>query len=302
MDAHSTQQTGAPGGSAAAVIDVGVENFQREVVDRSRQVPVLIDFWATWCAPCKTLGPVLEKIARELGGKLVLAKIDVDKNPEIADLFQIQSVPTVMLLVDARPVDGFAGAQPEPQVRKFLERHLGVAAPDPLKDAEKLEQEGRRGEAADVLRAHLQRKPDDAKARVMHARLLVAEGRVEEARKVFAKVEGDALDTPEAAAVRAQLDAAGRDGEVRAGEVEALERAVAERPDDIAARIALGKGLVAAGRHERGLEELLEAAKADVRFDGDAPRKALIEVFNLLGQSDPLVLDYQRRLSMLLCI
>jgi putative thioredoxin len=302
MDLHGTQQTGASGGSAAAVIDVGVENFQREVVDRSRQVPVLIDFWATWCGPCKTLGPILEKVARELGGKLVLAKIDVDKNPEIADLFQIQSVPTVMLLVDARPVDGFMGAQPEPQVRKFLERHLGVAAPDPLKEAEELEQEGRRGEAADVLRAHLQREPGDAKARVMHARLLVAEGRVEEARKVFAKVEGEALETPEAAAVRAQLDAAGGDGEVRAGEVEALERAVAERPDDIAARIALGKRLVAAGRHERGLEELLEAAKADIRFDGDAPRKALIEVFNLLGQSDPLVLDYQRRLSMLLCV
>jgi putative thioredoxin len=285
------------GQNVAAVIDVGVENFQREVVDRSRKVPVLIDFWATWCGPCKTLTPVLEKVARELGGKLVLAKIDVDKNPEIADLFQIQSVPTVMLLVDARPVDGFMGALPEPQVRKFLERHLGAVAPDPLEQAAKLEQEGRRGEAAELLRAHLQQKPDDAKARVMQARLLVAEGRVEEARKVFAKVAGDELESAEAKAVRAQLDSAGK-----AGELAELERAVAQRPDDLAARIALGKGLVAAGRHEQGLEELMNAAKSDVHFDGDAPRKALIEVFNLLGQSDPLVLEFQRRLSMLLCV
>jgi putative thioredoxin len=292
MDAPQSQ-----GGAVAAVVDVTVENFQREVVDRSRQIPVLIDFWATWCGPCKTLGPILEKIARDLSGSLVLAKIDVDKNPEVADLFQIQSVPTVMLLKDARPVDGFMGALPEPQVRKFLEKHLGAAAPDPLKQAEKLEQEGKRGEAADVLRAHLQQKPDDSKARVMHARLLVAEGRVEEARKVFAKVAGEALESAEAKAVRAQLEGAGKSAQVAD-----LERAVAEAPHDIAARIALGKGLVAAGQHERGLEVLLEAAKADVHFDGDAPRKALIDVFNLLGQSDPLVLEFQRRLSMLLCI
>jgi putative thioredoxin len=114
---------------AAAVIDVGVENFQKEVVDRSRTLPVLIDFWATWCGPCKTLGPVLEKLAREMPGKFVLAKIDIDKSPEIADLFQIQSVPTVMLLKGARPVDGFMGRGCRRRnVRTFLEQHLGVAA------------------------------------------------------------------------------------------------------------------------------------------------------------------------------
>jgi putative thioredoxin len=283
--------------SPAAIVDVGVENFQKEVVERSRTTPVLVDFWATWCGPCKTLGPVLEKLARELAGKLTLAKIDIDKNPEIADLFQIQSVPTVMLLVGGRPVDGFAGALPEAQVRKFLEHHLGPAAPDAPKQAEELEREGKRAEAADVLRAHLQAQPADSKARVTLARLLAAEGRVEEARKVLAKVEGEALETPEARAVKAQLEAAGK-----AGDLALLAKAVEERPRDPGALVALGKALAAAGRHEEALERLLEAAKIDLHHDDDAPRKAMIEVFNLLGQSDPLVLDYQRRLSMLLCV
>jgi len=281
----------------AAFVEVGVENFQKDVVDRSRGLPVLIDFWATWCAPCKTLGPVLEKLAREMAGKFVLAKVDIDKSPEIADLFQIQSVPTVMLLEGARPVDGFTGALPEAQVRKFLEKHIGAAAPDPLAQAQTLEQEGKRAEAAELLRVHLQSKPQDEKARVMQARLLIAAGRVEEARKVFAKVAGEALDWPEAKAVKAQLDAAGKQGELAK-----LEQALAARPDDVGTRIALGKGLVAAAKYDRALEELLSAAKQDLHFDGDAARKAMIEVFELLGQSDPLVLEYQRRLSMLLCV
>jgi putative thioredoxin len=232
-----------------------------------------------------------------MAGRFVLAKIDIDKNPEIADLFQIQSVPTVMLLKGARPVDGFTGALPEPQVRKFLEQHLGAAPLDALQQAEKLEREGKRSEAAELLRAHLQTKSADDKARLLLARLLAAEGRLEEARKVFAKVSGAAREAPEAQAVKAQLEAA-----AKAGDLAPLEQAVAAAPKDVAKRIALGKGLVAAGKHERGLEELLAAAKLDVHFEEDAPRKALIEVFNLLGQSDPLVLEFQRRLSMLLCV
>jgi putative thioredoxin len=281
----------------ASVVDVTVETFQKEVVERSRQVPVLIDFWATWCGPCKALTPVLEKLARELAGKFVLAKVDIDANPEIADLFQVQSVPTVMLVKGARPVDGFMGAVPEAKVRKFLETHLGVAAPSPMEAAAALEGQGKRAEAAELLRAHLQEQVGDFAARTTLARLLVADGRVEEAKKVFAKLAGEALETPEAKAVAAQIAAA-----AKAGEVAGLEAAVARDPKDVAARIALGKGLVAAAKYERGLEELLTAAKLDLQFDGGAPRKAMIEVFNLLGQSDPLVLDYQRRLSMLLCV
>lgn len=281
----------------ANVVDVTVESFQKEVVDRSRQLPVLVDFWATWCGPCKTLGPILEKLARELAGKFVLAKVDVDQNPEIAELFQIQSVPTVMLLKGARPVDGFMGAQPEAAVRKFLEHHIGPSGPTPLEQAAKLEGEGKRGEAIALLRKLLAQNPGDSAARLVLARLLVADAQLAEAQQVFAQLAGEVLESDEAKAIAAQLAAASK-----VGELAALEAAVARAPQDIAARLALGRGLIAASKYERGLEELLSAAKLDLTFDGGAPRKAMIEVFNLLGQSDPLVLEYQRRLMMLLCV
>jgi putative thioredoxin len=259
-------------------------------------VPVLIDFWATWCGPCKTLSPVLEKLAREMNGRFVLAKIDIDANAELADVFRIQSVPSVILLKEGRIADGFLGALPEVQIRKFLEQHLGPAALDPLAQAAKLETDGQRAQAIDVLRAHLQRA-SDSKARVMLARLLIAEGKVEEARKVFAKVEGADRDTDEAKAIAARLDAAGK-----LGDLAKLEADAAREPQSAAAQLALGKALVAANRYDEGLERLIEAAKLDLHHDGDAPRKALIEVFNVLGQADPRTLEYQRRLSMLLCV
>lgn len=280
-----------------SVIDVTVETFQQAVVERSKSVPVLIDFWATWCGPCKALTPVLEKLARELEGKFLLAKIDIDAHPELADVFRIQSVPAVMLLKDGRILDGFMGALPEAQIRKFLEQHLGTAALDPLAQATKLEQAGKRPEAIDVLRAHLQRAASDQKARVMLARLLIAENKVEEARKVFAKVEGEALASDEAKAIAARLEAASK-----VGDVGVLEAALAAKPDDVAARLALGKALVAQSRYDEGLEQLLTAAKLDLGFEDGASRKALIEVFNLLGQADPRTLEFQRRLSMLLCV
>jgi putative thioredoxin len=281
----------------APIVDVTVETFETEVVRRSMQVPVLVDFWATWCGPCKTLGPILEKVARELAGKLVLAKIDIDKNPEIAELFQIQSVPTVVLMKQGRPVDAFMGAQPEAAVRKLLEKHIPGAAPDPLAEAAKLEAAGKRDEAIVLLARALHRESANAGLRLALARMLLAAQRTDEAKTVFSALAGDALELPEAQAIAAQFAAM-----EKVGELAPLEAAVLAAPKDVAARIAYSKGLVAAGRYEQGLEELLTAAKLDLRFDDGAPRKAMIEVFNLLGQGDPMVLEFQRRLSMLLCI
>src|SRR5688500_3037775 len=153
----------APDASAAAApIEITAANFEREVLLRSRELPVLVDFWATWCAPCRTLGPILDKLARELSGRFVLAKVDIDKSPELAEVFRIQSVPTVLLLVDGRPVDGFLGAQPEAAVRKFLEPHLAAAPVAVLEQVAALTAEGRREDAVGVLRGHLRTKPDDA--------------------------------------------------------------------------------------------------------------------------------------------
>jgi putative thioredoxin len=286
----------ASGSSASPVhVDVTAASFEREVLVRSRELPVLVDFWATWCAPCRTLGPILDKLAGELSGRFVLAKVDIDSNPELAELARIQSVPTVLLFVGGRPVDGFMGAQPEAAVRRFLEPHLAAAPQPVLERVAELEQAGRGEEAVAALREHLRQHSDDGAARVALVRILLDLDRKEDARKVSEKLTDEdwASDAGQALKARMQLAAGGGDLERLAAQLDAA-------PADIGARLAYGKALIAAGRREQGLEELLRAAQQDLHHDGDAPRKALIEAFTALGWEDPLTLEYQRRLSMLL--
>jgi putative thioredoxin len=281
--------------AAAAPIEITAANFEREVLLRSREVPVLVDFWATWCGPCRTLGPILDKLAREQSGRFVLAKVDIDKSPELAEIFRIQSVPTVLLLVDGRPIDGFLGAQPEAAVRKFLEPHLKAAPKAALEQANALAAEGRREEAVNVLRGHLRAKPDDAPARIALAQLLLDLGKGEDARLVSEKLTPEDLESDAGKALSARMQLA-----QSAGDVSKLAAAADAAPEDVDARIAYGKALLAAGQREEGLEQLWQAAQRDLHHDGDAPRKAMIEAFTALGWEDPLTLEYQRRLSMLL--
>jgi putative thioredoxin len=281
--------------STAAHVDVTAASFEREVLQRSRELPVLVDFWATWCAPCRTLGPILEKLARELAGRFVLAKVDIDANPELAELARIQSVPTALLFVDGRPVDGFMGAQPESAVRGFLEPHLGAAQQPVLERVGELEQAGRREEAVAVLREHLRGQSDDGAARVELVRILLELGKQEDARLVGDKLTPQDWESDAGQALRARMELA-----KGAGDLAQLAAQLKATPADIEARLAYGKALIAAGQREQGLEQLLQAAQQDLHHDGDAPRKALIEAFTALGWEDPLTLEYQRRLSMLL--
>ncbi len=281
-----------------AIIDVDAATIQTEVLERSRSVPVLIDFWATWCQPCKTLGPLLEKLATEHAGRFVLAKVDVDRAPELAEAFRIQSVPSVVLVRDGRPVDGFVGALGEQELGEFLAPHLGEApaGADPVADARALADEGRATEGIDLLRAHLREAAEDVGVRVALAELLLDEGRAGEARKVVTRLSEEQRTSPEASAVLARLEL-----REQAGDLVELQAAVERDPADPGARIALGRALIAAGRNEEGLEHLFEAALLDLHHDEDAPRKALLSVFQALGPEDPLTLEYQQRLSVLLC-
>ena len=284
--------------SSPHVIEVVLDNFEQDVVVKSSQVPVVVDFWAEWCQPCKVLGPLLEKLAVELEGRFVLAKIDVDRNPELAQAFRVQSVPMVMLLKDGRPLDAFAGALPEAQLRAFLEPHLSDVAPGggPLEEAKKLEEAGRGEEALRVLETHLSTDPGDAAVRIETARLLLVEGQAARARETFDALAETERETEAAKAVAARLELL--EG---AGDAEALRAELEADPTDVGKRIELGRALVAEGRTEEGLEELLGAAMRDLEFENGAPRKALLEVFQALGPDDPLTLSFQQRLSVLLC-
>jgi len=281
--------------TASPIVDVTTQTFVQEVVERSKTTPVLVDLWATWCGPCKTLGPLLEKFAREGAGKFVLAKIDIDQNPEIADAFQVQSVPTVLLLKGGRPVDGFVGAQPEAKIREMLEKHVGPLV-DPLEAALALEKSGQ-AEAAQKQMAELAaRRPPVAAAAPHNARLLAVLGRTDEAQKAY-----DALAEPEKESDPGRAAKALLGLQSQKADLAPLKAAAEKKPDDIAARLAYGRALLAESRTAEGLEELYQAAKRDVRFNDSEPRKAMQEAFEALGPSDPLVVDYRRKLSILLC-
>jgi len=283
--------------ASSHVVDVDIQNFETVVLHGSTQQPVLVDFWATWCEPCKSLTPVLERLADEMAGDFLLAKIDIDKNPEIAQAFRIQSVPTVVLFLAGQPVDAFAGAKSAQEVRAFLERHVKPASMgSPLAEARELEAQGELAQAVGLVAEWIEEHEDDVEARALLSALLAGAGDLEGAQEHFDLLDEEGRALPDAQRAAARLELA--EG---AGDVEALRAAVEADPKDVAKRLELGRALVAAERTEEGLEELFEAAIRDLHFEDDAPRKALIEVFQALGPSDPLTLDFQQRLSVLLC-
>lgn len=279
------------------ILDVTTLSFPQEVVERSMTVPVMVDLWATWCGPCKSLSPVLEKLAREMNGRFVLAKVDIDQNPELAEAFGVQSVPMVVIVSGGRIVDEFVGAKPEAQIRTMLEKHLGAAPVDAIEEALALEKSGDLQAAITGLNAHLRERPDRHDARAHLARLQLLSGLVDEGRQTFESIPAAARETEAARAAQALLDL-----QKNRVDTAPLRAAIEKNPGDLAARLALGRALVAENKPEEGLEMLLSAAKLDLGFDGGAPRKALIETFDVLGEANPLVTRYRRALSMLLCV
>ena len=284
--------------SQSNIVQVTIHNFEQEVLLRSRELPVLVEFWANWGPDCRELGSVLDQLARNSGGLFLLAKVDIEAVPEVAQAFRIQDVPTVVLLVEGRPVDAFAGPRDEAGIRTFLEKHLGAlgSSAGPLEDAKELEAAGRFDEAIEALTPWLEAHADDVAARIALASVLVGAGRLEDADAALALLSDEARESADAKSVVARLELLRG-----AGDVEALRVAVGAAPLDIAKRIEFGQALVAGGEQEEGLEELFEAAMRDIHFEDDAPRKALIDVFQALGPMDPLTLEFQQRLSVLLC-
>ncbi len=279
------------------VLDVTIQNFEESVIRGSLERPVLVFFCARWSDPCKQFGPVLGKVTEELGGALLLGLVDIDKVPEIAQAFRVQNVPTAVLLVDGKPVDAFTGEKTEDELRQFLSAHVfPTNAGNPLEAAKEMAAAGHLAEAAEMLTAWLEETPADGAARTALGIILLEGGDPAAARAQHDLLSEDDLASPEARSLCARLDLI--EG---AGDLEALGASLEKNPKDVGARIEYGKALVANGKTEEGLEELLEAAMRDMGFEDGAPRKALIEVFLALGSQDPLTLEFQQRLSVLLC-
>lgn len=279
------------------VFDATTDTFETEVLQKSLQTPVLVDFWATWCGPCKTLSPILEKLAAEYHGAFELAKVDVDKEQQIAAAFQIRSVPTVFLVKDGQLVDGFPGALPEGQLREFLKQHGIEPAPAPAEEAEP--EPAPLDPQAEVarLRALAEAEPDNAEHRLDLALALLHVGQAEEAGKLIEALPANLATDDRTVRAKARLAfvAAAKDAPADAE----LEARIVADPKDLAARHLLGVRRLVEGRDADALEQFIEMLRIDRGFEDGLPRKLLIDAFRVVDDAD-LVGTYRRRMSSLL--
>jgi putative thioredoxin len=286
------------------VFDATTDRFEADVIQRSMEVPVLVDFWATWCGPCKTLGPILEKLAAEYHGAFELAKVDVDREQQLAAAFQIRSVPTVILAKDGQLVDGFPGVLPEGQLREFLKHHgIEPAAAD-------ADAAGGAGAAsaeppvpldphAEVMRLRkaVEAEPGNDALKLDLALALLATGGAHEAEQLLDALPANLATDDRAVRARARLGFAALLENAPPREV--LEAAIASDPADLRARHLLGARGIVSGDAEAGLEQFLEMLRRDRDFEDGLPRKALIDAFRVVDDQD-LVGRYRRRMSSLL--
>lgn len=291
----TAQTTDSP--ASAHVFDATADTFETEVLQKSLQTPVLIDFWAEWCGPCKTLGPILENLAADYHGAFRLAKVDVDKEPQLAGAFQVRSIPTVFLVKDGQLVDGFPGALPEGQIREFLKHHgiepAANEAEAPVADVAPLDPH------AEVVRLRHESAaaPDNAELRLDLALALLRTGAATEAEQLLDALPANLATDDRAQRARSRLGFAALLKDAPAPE--ALQAAIASNPDDLRARHLLGALHIVEGDAEAGLEQFLEMLRRDRTYADGQPRKALIDAFRVVEDED-LVGRYRRKMSSLL--
>ena len=291
-------------GASASPVDVNINNFMAEVIDGSKQTPVIVQFWAPWCGPCKQLGPILEKVVSANAGKVKMVRVNIDENAEIAQQMRVQSVPTVFGFVNGQPVDGFAGAQPESSIKQFVAKL--IASGGGGADADSMIEAG--NEAVDqqdfaTAMTHFQQAmeadPESAEALGGIIRCLTGMGDHASAREVADQLSDEYKENKAIIAAIAALDLAERAAE-SAGGLDAARAAVEAEPENLEARQELAMALFAVGENTAAMEQLLESIRIDRTWNDEAARVQLLDFFTSIGAANPDVMKARRKLSTLL--
>jgi putative thioredoxin len=292
----------APAANGDVVKDSDSQNFMKDVIEASRSQPVIVDFWAPWCGPCKQLGPIIERVVRAAGGKVRLVKINVDESPELAQQLRIQSIPMVYGFVQGQPVDGFAGALPESQIKAFVERLAGPVGPSPveagLDQAKAAVAAGQMDVARQIYERVLGAEPENPDALAGAARCHIASGRLAAAREILERVPTQHTNHVEVDGARAALSLAEEAGTL--ADPERLRERLQAKPDDHAARLDLATGLFLRGQVDAAIDELLTIVRKDREWQDQAARKQLIKFFEALGPNHPATVAGRRKLSAVL--
>ena len=307
-----------PQAPADVIIDGTEATFAQDVIEASMQQPVIVDFWAEWCGPCKTLGPVIEKVVTAAAGAVKLVKIDTESNQQLAMQMRIQSIPTVYAFYQGQPVDGFMGALPESQVQAFVDKLIAAAggaaagaaggdgagagaeasAEDVLERADTALAAGQNEQARDLYRAVLEQDQTNVKAYTGFARAMLAEGRLAEVQSLMEQVPEELLAQPEIISLAGMIGLAEQAASLP--DTATLQAAVDANADDHSARHTLAQALLGRGQPEAGADHLLEIMRRDREWNDDGARQALLALFDALGQSAPLTVAYRKKLSALL--
>ena len=290
----------------SVIIEVMTENFMSDVIERSKETPVIVDFWAPWCEPCKQLTPVIEKIVREKNGNVILAKMNIDESPEVAQQLKIQSIPAVMAFNDGQPVDGFIGVQPEKNITEFINKISSLKNSSSIEEniiaGKKYIDDGDIETAALVFSEILKIEPENISAKSMLARCLLRSDQIDEAEDIINNLPPNSESNQDFVSVRSEVEVFknAKNNPISNEQEDELRRDIDKNPKNHQIRLDLAKLLLAKGENENAISELLKIIEFDPKWNDGEARKQLIEIFNILGNADILVIEGRKKLSSML--
>ena len=290
----------------SVIIEVITENFITDVIEQSKETPVIVDFWAPWCEPCKQLTPIIEKIIKEKNGKVILAKMNIDESPEVAQQLKIQSIPAVMAFNDGQPIDGFIGVQSEKSIIEFVNKISSLKNSSTIDEnilaGKKYMDENDIETAALVFSEILKIEPDNISAKSLLARCLIKSDQLDDAEKIIDSLPVDAENNQDYISARSELEIFknAKNNPISDKEEEELRNNIYKEPENYQLKLDLSKILIAKGENEEAINQLLEIIEVNPKWNDGEARKQLIEIFNILGNENILVTEGRKKLSSML--